>query len=350
MKKQNNRDDYIQMIPFKKKIIKKYININELGISIGINANVNIICQDFLPESYFADYNKYSEEANIYLVYLPGFIENSEYDYIPKHFIKKSNRMYKQGIENTIYVDEKAAMTVFHYPYHALIYSNFNLNETFICCGNMNTLELCAKSAIKQTLATGLLTQKRYVLHASAVSDGRNAFILLAGGRAGKTTTYLNLLCNGFKAMNDDFIFISIRDNQIIVEALPSYVSIRESSLKYIKKLPVLNMSDYQKGLEGEIYINPCKELHVEHIFQAPLEKIIIPNIGFEKNNIYKVNPIIARRRLIRSLSALNPQFKITSDITELVTALENKSYYMAEISEDTEDFNIKIIDILMNS
>jgi len=94
------------------------------------------------------------------------------------------------------------------------------------------------------------------VIHASGVTDGRNAVLFAAPSGSGKTSIALLMMVNGFSILSDDFVAVAMQEPEIY--HFPANISVKKSAITFLQEyLPQLNSTISN---ENEVFLPPAGE------------------------------------------------------------------------------------------
>ncbi len=128
-------------------------------------------------------------------------------------------------------------------------------------------------------------------VHASGITDGRNAILLAAGTGSGKSTMAALLMKKGLKVISDDFLPVCGTSRKVYSFPLP--VSVKKVALPILKPFfPGLENNVYNyKGL-STAYINllPLESHGIKDFKAFPVKSIIFP--GYRPNSKLSILPL----------------------------------------------------------
>ncbi len=330
-----NIDDYVIIAPQKKHLNVVFFNIRQ-G-SIQINTNIDHVERFITDDSYISDTAKGNIIGSVSIICKPGLFKNEVNQYVDGQFIKKEDLIYSVGVENTIFCNEESNLLINHYPVCNLLYFNTNHNYALCVIPSEDVAGFLAKMAIKRLSANYNYRTKAYFsLHASCVTYLDMAFVFIAGGRAGKTTSYLNLVSDRYFPMNDDVLFWKCEQDDITIDSIPLKVNIRENSLRYLR-FP-LDLTICNKGFDNELYVSTDKLFNKTISSPSKLKAIFIPEINHKITTIKRINSKDYLKRILRSCMT-HDQLTLDENFVESFNRLMKYSIYKIEISDDAEEF-----------
>jgi len=197
-----------------------------------------------------------------------------------------------------------------------------------------------------------LMLQRGFsAIHSSALSFGKNAFLVAGLSGAGKSTISLNLLEQGCRYLTDDISYISPDNNLMVYPGLPvqklcrdaaekvtdrtllSYSDTRKDKFSYVNKNSFMNEPAPLKTL----YLLECgntEELSVKEMFGAEKLGAVIDSLYMKNLFDYTNFPIEEKVRCLK-LASMIRVFRITrprnkdtvNDICGTIKKYEGESY-----------------------
>lgn len=335
-----NRDDYVPIIPSRAALLTSYIRTGSGNICIKTSEYLrmeNVIDKRYIADTLPAGGNII---ANILIIIDEKLFSDLGINRFPSNgqYIKKDAIGYDDSLKNYYMDEENWQILVNHVPYRSIIFLDKVNNDIKLVCQNIETANYLLKSTIKTVYSLYCKKRGYFVLHSSAVSVNGDVYAFVGRGRSGKTTLYMNLLNEGFNAVNDDMILLKVCGDYIKVKAVPLFPNIRKESLQYIKAAEKLNLIDDYKSLEDEVTVNispfiPDNENKKDNI----LKGIIIPRINSEKNSIEKVDTGDVYKIIFKEMSS-QQELSATPELLELYNILKKMQLYKMNISSDVEE------------
>lgn len=330
-----NIEDYVIIAPQIKH--QKIVFFNSRQGSVQIYSNIDQVERFITDDNYVSDVPQGNIIGTLNIVCKPGLFKNEVNQYLNGKFIKKEDTIYNVGVENTIFQDEQSSLLINHYPVCNLFYFNANQNYALCVIPNKDVTGFLAKMAIKKIYANYYYkTMAYFSLHASCVTYLDMAFVFIAGGRAGKTTSFLNLVSDRYLPMNDDVLFWKCEQDDIIIDSIPLKVNVRESCLPYL--LFPFDTTMCEKGFDNELYASSEELFKKAFVSPAKLKAIFIPEIGHASTKIIKIDSKDYLKRILRSCMThgqLTPDENFAVSFNRLMKC----AIYKIEISNDTEEF-----------
>lgn len=333
-----NRDDYVIMLPQQERLYQRYIEF-EFG-TISVNSNLSEIFNTiYSPHDVKLNNGGYDIVGDIMVIYEPNLFNASVICTTDK-FIKKDKEKYEKGIYNKLYRCENLMSNIEYYPFYnaTLVTSS---NSYFSIAPEKDVVQLSSKKLLKMAMSKVFDKNGYYALHCSCVKKGSDSYLFISGGRAGKTTIYMNLLLDGYEAVNDDIVYLTLEDKRILVKGIYTYPSIREESLKFIPKLKKDSLKDCYRGFENEYYINVynCDDFD-NNKKSIELKAVFIPEIGHKETKIYRVDPKRYYKRILRAFMAHRKIDNVDESFASIFFALTKMyPFYKIELATDMQEF-----------
>ena len=128
---------------------------------------------------------------------------------------------------------EEDVLSYYDFESGALSYLDLDSGQGFLCVEDGRSLAERHRAAPLQTILTWFLPrQSRYLLHAAAVGTEVGAVLLCGPGGAGKSTTALSCLAEGFTYISDDLCAVTT-DDPITVHSLFSTAKLHAHHLPH---------------------------------------------------------------------------------------------------------------------
>lgn len=258
--------------------------------------------------------------------------------YNDNDFTKKEHPMYVEDVFNEIVNSDNLKIYKYHYPNESLHVHNGVDNSFFSVVSNIKDAIKYSKFAIKQVLSSYLLKKQIYTIHASAVYKKRKGYIFVAGSHQGKSSLFLNLIANGFNPINDDIVFWSVCDNEVILHPCPIL------SQKRVAKQKEVKMSEGYTLREKESRIDNYSEKGSKIV----LDSIFWLSKNHKKTVIKSVEIDIFFRKLLRSCSVHNT-IPINVKYLESLKRLASTPNYKFELSNNYNEICYKFYKFISN-
>lgn len=335
-----NRDDYVPIIPSKNTLLTNYIR-TDCGI-ICVKTSEYLEIENVIDKKYIVDELPADGKviANILIIIDEKLFSDLGINRFPSNgqYIKKDAIGYDDSLKNYYMDEENLQILVNHVPYRSIIFLDKVNNDIKLVCQNVDTANYLLKSTIKTVYSLYYRKRGYFVLHSAAVSVDGDVYAFVGRGRSGKTTLYMNLLNEGFKAVNDDMILLKGCRDYIEVKALPLFPNIRKESLQYIKAADKLNLIDNYKSLEDEVTVN-ISPFAADNKAEKKyvLKGIIIPCINSDKNSIEKVDIGTVYKIIFKEMSS-QQELSATPELLELYNILKEMQLYKMNISSDVDE------------
>lgn len=249
-------------------------------------------------------------------------------------FVTKDHPMYIKGVNNEIIDCDRIRIYKYHYPNESLHIMNCrDLSFTSIVSKDDDIIRF-SKMGMKQLLCRNFIDYNTYSMHGMAVKKGDSAFVFLGGSHKGKSTLFVNLVCNGFAPVNDDIVFFKVIKNDIYVFSLPIKPQIRKGNDMLTMASGYLN--------NGKILSDPNVFLDVED--DVKLSAIF--ELSFSENSTTSIMPAFENhtKKILRACISHYP-VKPDEKFLDSLNALLNIPYYHMGISSDYNEvlgeFNI---------
>lgn len=116
-------------------------------------------------------------------------------------------------------------------------------------CNNKNTVIISDRKKICKNCKTVIRDQILYgteyrdsaiLIHGAGVIKDKKGFIITGNKRAGKTTTMINFLRNGFDFCSNDLSFVKEKDGKILIKGVPESIRIGVGTLSKCDELKYL--------------------------------------------------------------------------------------------------------------
>lgn len=328
-------EDYVMILPQYKKQDTVYFDIR-VG-AVKIYSNIHQLERFLCDSKYMKAQTKSKVIGTVDIVCKPGLFKNETNRFLNGQFIRRDDEIYREGVENTIFHSDNSSLLVNHYPVCNLFYFNEKTNNALCVIPTEDTAGFVAKMAVKRICAAYYYKDLSYFsLHAAGVVYQNKAFLFAAGGRAGKTTAFLNLVSDRYEPINDDILFWKFEQEGIMIDSIPLMVNVREDSIPYLKFF--LDNKNCEKGFDGEFYVSTETLFKKSLLMPAKLEAIFIPETGYSETRIIKVEMRDYLKRMLRCCMAHN---KLIPDEYFLVAFNKLAEYplYKIEISNNAEEF-----------
>ncbi len=328
-------EDYVMILPQKKMQDTGFFH-TKMG-DIKIHSNIYHIERFLCDDRYMNAQSRSDIIGTVNIVCKPGLFKNEVNRFISGQFIRKDDKIYSEGIENTIFCNGDSSLLVNHYPVGSIFYYNESQNDAVCVIPTEDVAGFLAKMAVKRVCATYYYKAMAYFsMHAAGVIYQNRAFLFAAGGRAGKTTAYLNLVNDRYYPINDDIVFWKYGQEGIIIDSIPLKVNIRESSIPYLKF--TLDKRICEKGFDSEFYVSTESLLNKSLLTTVRLEAIFIPETGHSKTRILKVEMRDYLKRMLRCCMA-HSSLVADENFAIAFNKLAEYPLYKIEISDSVEDF-----------
>ncbi len=219
------------------KMINESNNVNEyildvLGKSIGIVSNTKDTEKIVLHTRQW-----FNEDLDYEIFLLKSDIINTSF-VKDSSFITIAN-IIDEIVDEEICVNSKYKMFSWNikeytFPGSCMIVSEDNKRKSFIICSQLDILMFYFKKVVKDIIFDIYREQGYEKIHASGVEKEGKALLFVGDGFSGKTTTAVKLTEKGYSILNDDMLFLRIKDNKLCVVGAPICCSLRDSARPYV--------------------------------------------------------------------------------------------------------------------
>jgi|GEM_PF-4405216 len=257
--------------------------------------------------------------------------------------IHKSDERYFPGAENVVLFDCENRLLINHYPFHGIINSYKTNNYHSVISSSKESLVQLTRMAFKMALVNYLKNLGYYSLHTAAVVKNNNIYLILGGARTSKTTIFMNLVLNGYEAINDDLIFLRKISSGVEIKYIKMLPSVREGSLRYIHGINKINLKESKRGFSDEYFIDvwdifDSKDQQSSTLLGKNIKAVILPEYGYNKMKICNADDEYFKKKLVKSLSGFQ-KIEISNNLLDIMNLLLNKPIYKLELSENMNEF-----------
>ena len=211
-----------------------------------------------------------------------------------------------------------------------------------VACGNYLTATYVTKMAVKYAISGSYKRQGFYSLHSSAVCRNQKGYLFLAGGRAGKTTIFMNLISRNFYPINDDMVFWKINDDGIELSSAPILPNVREESIDYIMNLNYEMIKKYPIGLGGEYNVDPGTLYNKDFVPSCVLKAIFLPELGYKETQIIPIEDSTKYKKRILRACITHQKIDVNEDFALSIRYLMQIPFYKLNVSNNSEEFYYK--------
>ena len=183
-----------------------------------------------------------------------------------------------------------------------------------------------------------------HILHCGVVGDQQNGIALLGAKGAGKSTTVLSCLENGFSYISEDYCIVTSDEVPV---AYNLYNSAKFTNYT-LEKFPHLAKYVNNKRSKNSKYLVYFKDIYPDSIaHKLPLSALISLNLNVEASpSLKKIDVDKAFLDMISSTTLQNPTYELTS--TDFFQKLKKKlQAYELTYGRDTES-TIKLLSTIM--
>ena len=323
--------DNIVFMSIKKNMINKYLLFN--GKCIRVYISESQLLDDVYDSDFIRDNPANFEVVGEIVIIYDEHLFTSKFDinnYDESEFVKKNHPMYIPNVNNDYFETLTEKIYVYHYPWNSITILNKN-NKLFIgLVSNISDAIRHLTFGIKKIISYSNLNQGLFPIHASAICYKSNGVAFISGSHSGKTLLYANLISyENIYPLNDDIIFAQRIDDINYISGCPTKMQIRKSAYKTVNFV--------------DDYCYNSKELILDAV---PLKIVFIPEYGYERTKILKVDPKIYQKKIIRACTAhVNPN--VDEKYLDFINSIFKSNIYKLDMSKDYNEVCKTVIDFL---
>lgn len=291
--------DYVIFTAVKNDLPVIYFLYDEKYIAIYTN------CPDklgfvFVPHFLYEDCEKDKIIGNL-VVYFDSNLFEKRYDfsdYNDSDFVLKTHPMYINEVNNSFFELGDYEIHIYHYP-HEIINVNNKRNSDFLSfVGVEEDIVRELLYGTKKIISRYNRTKSIFSIHGAALKKDEKGYLFISGSHAGKSTLFVNMLFNGFKPLNDDIVFWKENNDRIILSGCATLPQLRKDTFEKVLPIKILQRHLISKcDLHNEIlreYIGGYGE-------DSALQSIVIPQLGYDKSYIKKVDNMEVLKIVLRA-------------------------------------------------
>lgn len=327
----------IVFLPVKSQLKVKYLDYGNVILKVSYNLEERFIFDAYSRQFVCSERKKSKELIGSIAIIADENLYACRYDrskYIEGEALTKQHPMYNENASNVFFETDEEIVHVFHYPNEYITVIKKNKNEFLAVVSNELDGKTQLVSAIKKLVSRYNYYNNIYSLHCAAVKKDEQAVLFLGGSYCGKTTLFLNLICNGYEPVNDDVVYWKFENGKVLVSGMPSGLNIRKQPNDLI-------MSD---GFCTRLKNRGFHNIYTADVFEyLTIHTIYVPEFGFDKSEVIDEVKIDSRR--ILRACATHSNVCPTNDFLKAFNALLSCEFKKIKMSRDYNDVIRCIID-----
>ena len=342
-----NIDDYVIMLPQARKLHDLYINT--IWGDVRITSNVENAAYAIASSRSISDHPKNMQNivGNITIILEENAMVVQNITDVK--FLRKDDSRYIPGVENTVYysADNKTEFYIYQYPFKGFVMNDIENSSGAVVSSTLGSLNNLSRFLFKKIMIRKYISNGYNSLHASAVEKDGYSYIFLAGGRAGKTTMFMNLILNGFNPINDDVVFVKRDSDSITCHGITMLPSVRKESLEYLPPF-IDSTTNYHRGFEGEYYCDLPYQTSNNKLDMHKLKAIFIPKYGYDNLVVEKASDEVAKKYIIKSMNTHQELFPDNESLIIVNCLLSLPIFTIKTTADGIKNFN-GFVDFLSN-